>query len=177
MATKNSEDISLRGCSSYAHREKYAIIFFKRLFVAQQTLTFAWERQLASHRHRGYICYLAWLFRQNWPNGPAMKLNRVANAKWLGGSIHAISVIYHIDRAVPMTLIEHDPAVADSQQLHAVGVLEKSRVCTTFLVDSRRIIQRYNTAHIVGAIIADDSYKTRQLASYMVCRVLFGSTV
>lgn len=68
----------------------YAIVLFKRLHVAYQTLRRACERSFVSPNFRQYIRYLAQSDCLSWNNKLAVSLERVAHALWFRSSLHVI---------------------------------------------------------------------------------------
>lgn len=78
----------------YAHNDKaYAIAFFERSLVAQQTFHHICERRFTSQIPSRVVSDFAQFDCLSWRNGLAVNMKCVKHEQWLGSLLHAILIL------------------------------------------------------------------------------------
>lgn len=98
---------------SNAHVDNaYAIIFFERSCLANQTLHRICERRSALRNCRRYIRYIAQFDCVSWRSGLAANTKREAQVHVFQSPLHATFVTWNFEKVARMTVIEYDHAIA-----------------------------------------------------------------
>lgn len=91
----------------------------------------------------------------SWGDRLADSLGDVAHTQCFCSPIYGITVFLYFHDATLMPHIEHNHTIADTQHLHAVDIVNISRVCGNFWIDDGRNVHNHCVACMVVLIVAE----------------------